>query len=56
MIRNKNPLKYTQLVNSQRDYYICKVAGDPEGIKILIQAGFEYVTEIEYKNLFRKRK
>lgn len=56
MIRNKNPLKYTQLVNFQCDYYICEVAGDPEGIKILIEAGFDYVTDIEDKKLFRKRK
>ena len=52
----KNTLKYTQLVNFQDDDYVCKVAGDPEEIKALIEAGFEYVTEQERLKFFRKRK
>ena len=41
----RNTLKYTQLVNFQDDNYVCKVTRDPEKIKKLIEAGFQYVTE-----------
>lgn len=46
----KNTLIYTQLQNFQGDDYVCKAA------KTLVEAGFEYVTEMDGTKLFRKRK
>ena len=52
----KNTLVYTHLVNFQDDEYVSKVAWTlEEGCK-LVEAGFEYVTEIESGKIFRKRK
>ncbi|MEM1563713.1 MAG: tyrosine-type recombinase/integrase [Candidatus Bathyarchaeia archaeon] len=53
----KNTLVYTQLINSEgEDEYICKVAKSVEQAAELIEAGFEYVCEIDGIKLFRKRK
>jgi integrase len=53
----KNTLVYTQLVNFPgEDEFICKAARTVEEAKQLIEAGFEYVCEIENVKLFRKRK
>ena len=52
----KNTLKYTQLVNFRNDEYHCKVAATVKEASELIEAGFEYVTEIEGNRLFRKPK
>jgi len=53
----KNTLIYTQLINSEDDNeYICKVAKTVEQAAELIEAGFEYVCEIDGVKLFRKRK
>jgi len=53
----KNTLIYTQLVkNISDDEYVCKVAKTLEEAKQLIEAGFEYVCEMEGYKLFRKRK
>jgi integrase/DNA-directed RNA polymerase subunit RPC12/RpoP len=53
----KNTLIYTQLVNFPgEDEFICKAARTVEEAKQLIEAGFEYVCEIENVKLFRKRK
>jgi hypothetical protein len=52
----KNTLKYTQLVNFRNDEYPCKVAVTVKEANELIEAGFEYVTEIDGNRLFRKPK
>jgi len=51
-----NTLKYTQLVDFQNDDYVCKAAKTLTEASQLIEAGFEYVTEMEEVKLFRKRK
>ncbi len=53
----KNTLIYTQLVqNITGDEYICKTAKTLEEAKQLIEAGFEYVCEMDNCKLFKKRK
>ncbi len=52
----KNTLIYTQLVTFQDDDFICKTAENVKEAKELIEAGFEYVTEMDGLKLFRKRK
>lgn len=51
-----NTLKYTQLVNFQNDDYVSKVANTIEEACELVEAGFEYVCDIEGTKIFRKRK
>jgi integrase len=41
---------------SANDEFICKVAETPEEVSELIEAGFNYVTDLEGKKFFRKRK
>ena len=52
----KNTLIYTHLVNFKDDEYISKVAKTVEEACKLVEAGFEYVCEIEGVKIFRKRK
>lgn len=56
----RNTLKYIQLEEAlfqkKNDAFTCKVAGDLEEVKALIEAGFEYVCELNGVKLFRKRK
>jgi hypothetical protein len=52
----KITMKYTQLISFGNDEYNCKVAKTVDEATKLIEAGFEYVTEIEGYKLFRKRK
>jgi integrase len=52
----KNTLIYTQLVTFQNDDYTCKVAGNIKETAELIEAGYEYVCEMDHQKLFRKRK
>jgi integrase len=52
----KNTLVYIHLVNFESDEYIAKVATNLEEACQLIEAGFEYVTEMEEAKIFRKRK
>ncbi|MEM3578084.1 MAG: hypothetical protein QXX51_06505 [Candidatus Bathyarchaeia archaeon] len=52
----KNTLIYTQLIPSNEDDFICKAATTIEEAEQLIEAGFEYVCDIEGVKLFRKRK
>jgi integrase len=52
----QNTLVYTHLVDFKSDEWTCKVAGDLNEAVQLIEAGFEYITEVEGKKLFRKRK
>jgi hypothetical protein len=49
-----NTLKYTQLVNFQNDDYVSKVANTIEEACELVEAGFEYVCDIEETKIFRK--
>jgi len=53
----QNTLRYTQLVDWQADaYYVCKSAKTANEASELIEAGFDYVTEVDGVKLFRKRK
>lgn len=49
-------LIYTQLLNLNDDEWTCKTANNVKDAAILIEAGFEYVTEIDGIKLFKKRK
>ena len=51
-----NTLFYTQLLDFEEDEYIVKGAETKEQAMKLIEAGFEYVTEINGTKLFKKRK
>ena len=52
----KNTLRYTQLVNFKENEFICKTARTVQEAAQLIEAGFEYVCEIDGIRLFRRRK
>jgi integrase len=52
----KNTLVYTHLVNFEEDEYISKATWTLEEAQRLIEAGFEYVCDVEGAKLFRKRK
>jgi integrase len=52
----ENTLIYTHLITFEDDEFTCKVAKTLKEAAQLIEAGFEYVTEINYCKLFRKRK
>jgi integrase len=53
----KNTLRYTQLLAlPQNEEYICKASKTVEETKELIEAGFQYVTEVGETKLFRKLK
>ena len=52
----KNTLIYTRLVNFKSDEYTVRVAETVEAACELVEAGFEYITEIEGQKIFRKRK
>jgi hypothetical protein len=52
----KNTLVYTPLVNLEGDEYVSKVAWNLEEACKLVDAGFDYVTDVEGARLFRKRK
>jgi len=54
--RLENTLIYTHLVNFKSDEWTCKVAKTVEEASQLIEAGFEYVTEMDGVKLFKKRK
>jgi integrase len=49
-------LIYTQLLNLNEDEWTCKTANNIKDATALIEAGFEYITEIDGNKLFRKRK
>ena len=48
----KNTLIYTQLVTFQNDDYTCKVAVNIKEAAELIEAGYEYVCEMDSQKLF----
>lgn len=52
----KNTLRYTQLVNPSEDEYVSRVARTINEARELVEAGFEYVCDIEDAKLFKKRK
>ena len=51
-----NTLIYTQLLDFQDDDYVSRVAKTIDETCQLIEAGFEYVCEMEDVKIFRKRK
>jgi len=51
-----NTLLYTQLINFDEDDYVSKVAWNLEEICKLVEAGFEYVCEMDGATVFKKRK
>jgi integrase len=52
----QNTLVYTHLIKFEGDEYVCKIAKTVDDAKILIEDGFDHVTDIEDMKLFRKRK
>jgi len=52
----KNTLKYTHLVDFKSDGYVCKVARTLQEVCALVEAGFEYVCDMDGAKIFRKRK
>ena len=52
----KNTLVYTQLITFEDDDYTCKAATDVKDATELIEAGYEYVCDMNNIKLFRKRK
>jgi len=48
--------KYMHLLNLSETEWECKGATNKQEAMQLIEAGFEYVTEIEGTQLFKKRK
>jgi site-specific recombinase XerD len=52
----QNTLVYTQMVQFKKEEYISATANTIEDAQKLVEAGFEYVTEIDCVKLFRKRK
>jgi integrase len=52
----RTTLIYTQLLNLNDDEWTCKTATNINEATQLIEAGFEYITEIDGTKLFRKRK
>jgi integrase len=52
----KNTMRYVQLIDFEHEEFISAVARNLQEACQLIEAGFEYVTEIDGAKLFRKRK
>jgi len=56
----KNTLVYIQLEEAlfqqEAEEYVCKVAETVDEAKPLIEAGFEYVCEVDHAKLFKRRK
>ena len=52
----KNTLVYTHLVNFKSDEYTVRVAETIGEACKLVEAGFEYVTEVDNAKVFRKPK
>lgn len=53
-----NTLRYTQLIRTENDEFISKVAKTPDEACALVETGYEYVTEFREEGIkiFRKRK
>jgi integrase len=52
----KNTMRYVQLINFENDEFTSAVAGTLREARQLVEAGFEYVTEMDGVKIFRKRK
>ncbi|MCZ2809572.1 MAG: tyrosine-type recombinase/integrase, partial [Candidatus Bathyarchaeota archaeon] len=52
----KNTLRYVQLMDFEHEDFTSAVAGTLQEARQLVEAGFEYVTEMEGTKVFRKRK
>jgi hypothetical protein len=52
----KNTLVYTHLVNFEGEEFVCKVARTVDEARTLIESGFDYVSELDGIQLYRKRK
>jgi len=52
----ENILVHTHLVDFGEEEYSCRLAKDVKESIILIESGYEYVTEIDENKLFKKRK
>jgi len=52
----KNTLVYTHLIQFASEDFVCKVASTLEESCKLIEAGFDYVTDMDSVKIFRKRK
>ena len=52
----KSILRYVQLINFEDDEFTSAVARTVQEIRQLVEAGFEYVTEMNGIRIFRKRK
>jgi hypothetical protein len=52
----QNTLVYTQMVEFKNEEYVSATASTIEDAQKLVEAGFEYVTEMENIKIFRKRK
>jgi len=51
-----NTMLYTQLISFQGDEYSSAVAKTLDEARKLVETGFDYVTDVDYFKLFRKRK
>ncbi|RLI45064.1 site-specific integrase, partial [Candidatus Bathyarchaeota archaeon] len=54
--RLENTLVYTHLVDFHDDEWVSAVARTVEKARELVEAGFEYVCDVDGAKLFRKRK
>lgn len=52
----KNTQIYTHLVNFDSDEYDVQITEDLAEAKKLLEAGYDYITDMESRKLFRKRK
>lgn len=52
----KNTLVYTHLVDFGGDEFVCKVARTVDEARTFIESGFDYVSELDGIQLYRKRK
>jgi len=52
----RSTLRYVQLIAFRDDDYASAVARTVDEVRRLVEAGFEYVTEVEGAKVFRKRK
>jgi hypothetical protein len=49
-------IRFAETLDGQEDEWYCKVAKTINEATILIESGFEYVTEMDGAEIFRKRK
>jgi hypothetical protein len=54
--RIENTLVYTHLIDFEEDAYVVKVASSIEEFTVLLESGFEYVSDYEDNKVLRKRK